>query len=442
MDFKDLLQVDKILNLEEFKLYSKPLLAKISRAVLDEQRKLIIQKKPSLSKDEIINEISQRYAEFQRFSFQKVINATGVVMHTNLGRSIIDEEILKRAKDVICAYSNLEFDLQSGSRGNRYDYVSNLCKVLFDCEDALVVNNNASAVFLILNTFAKNKEVVVSRGELVEIGGSFRIPDVMLNSGAILKEVGTTNKTNIDDYKNAITQDTNMLFKAHKSNFDIVGFAQSVAMKDISNIAKKNGLIDYYDLGSGYVNELGYNLSKDEPSISRLLQDGVSLVSFSGDKLFGSVQSGIILGKKELISKLRKNQLLRMLRVDKVVLSILCESIKAYINKELNLITTINLINKKENDLFDLANLINSKLSKPLKILKTTTFVGGGSLPNKNIPSVALAISGNAIKNEQKYREKNVIGRIENNSFIFDLRSILYKDVDDLIKIINELENE
>lgn len=439
MSFKDLPQIDKILNLARFNGALKPLLAEISREVLSIERENLKNNKNALNSDEIIEKIAQIYAKKSASRLKELINATGVVLHTNLGRSVIDERILERAKSTICGYSNLEYDLINGARGSRYEYISSLFSALFASEDALIVNNNASAVFLILNTFASGGETIVSRGELVEIGGSFRVPEVMSASGTRLREVGTTNKTRLSDYENAINEHTKVLLKVHRSNFDIVGFTQSAQIKEISDLAKKRGLIDYYDLGSGYVGDMPFGLAKDEPSVSKIVKNGASLVSFSGDKLFGSVQAGIILGKRELIARLRKNQLMRLLRVDKVIISLLCQSAKAYINKEFELITSINQLHKSVDELRNLANFINLSLSSPLEIIETKTFVGGGTMPNKPIPSVALAFSGNAKENEAKFRANFIIGRIENDKFLLDLRSILPSQIDKLIKIINEV---
>ena len=291
-----------------------------------------------------------------------------------------------------------------------------------------------------LNTFAKGREVVVSRGELVEIGGSFRVPEVMANAGCILKEVGTTNKTRLRDYEEAISDETAMLVKVHRSNFDIVGFSEETTANELIELASRQNLIDYFDLGSGFYGNLPFNLDKNEPDLKNLKD--VSLVSFSGDKLLGAVQCGIIVGKKELIAKLRKNQLLRMLRVDKVIISLLAESIKAYLNKEFELITTQKLLHKSVKELEGLANFINKNLKTPLEIVRTSTFVGGGAMPNKKLPSVALALSGDANLNELKFRQKKVIGRIENDKFMLDLRSLLDEDVETLIKIINETEEK
>lgn len=440
MHFRDIPQIDKIINDDKFTNHSKPILSFIAKKIIESIRKrLQNESEINLSKDDIFVMISKEYDKFNRQKLQKVINATGIVVHTNLGRSVISQEIFESVKDIICHANNLEYDLQSGKRGERYTFISNLASILFGCEDVLVVNNNASAVFLVLNTFAKNKEVIVSRGELVEIGGSFRVPEVMSNSGAILKEVGTTNRTKIIDYENAINDDTALLLKVHRSNFDIVGFSKSAKLEEISTLAKKRNLVSYYDLGSGYIGNLPYLLSKDEPSLDKIV-NSVDLVSFSGDKLFGSVQCGIILGKKKYIEKLKKNQLLRMLRVDKITLSILNSTMFAYLNKSYEKISTINLLNTDENELTKMAQFIIKKVdSKKLDILKTYSYVGGGTMPNKKIPSIAIAFDTDAINLETKFRNKNVIGRIENDKFILDLRSVLKCDIDELINIIKEV---
>lgn len=438
-ELRKLPQIDKVLKDEIFKGFELNFLTKIARAELECLRGDILAGGNCPSVSQIVKNIAKKYEKFNKKSLQRVVNGTGVAIHTNLGRSVISEEILSRAAEVITGYSNLEYSLENGARSNRYDYVGSLAAELFGFEDALIVNNNAGAVFLTLNTFAKGREVVVSRGELVEIGGSFRVPEVMADSGALLKEIGTTNKTNLSDYENSIGENTAMLAKIHRSNFDIVGFTQDVKMSEIAALARKKNLIDYYDLGSGFYGRLPYGLERGEDSLQGLSEAGVSLVSLSGDKLLGSAQCGIILGKKELIARLRKNQLLRMLRVDKVIISILIQSLKAYANGEFELITTLKLINRSEAELFDFAKRINENLKNPLEIARTTTFVGGGTMPNKRIPSVALAFSGDAEATEAKFRNANVVGRIENDKFILDLRSVLDSDAQKLIKIINEI---
>lgn len=442
-DFSSLPQIDKIINLQCFKNAPKPIIARIARDIINEQRELLIQEKNALNKEQIIAKITSEYENFKRRSLQRVINASGIVLHTNLGRSVIDESIYERAKSVICRYSNLEYDLQTGSRSNRYDYSGALLSALFGCEDALIVNNNAAAVFLVLNTFAKNAQVVVSRGELVEIGGGFRIPEVMNASGAILNEIGTTNKTRLSDYENAINENTKMLLKVHRSNFQIQGFSSEASINELANLGKKHEILSYYDLGSGSYAPLSWGLERIQASATKLLFSGVDLLSFSGDKLFGSVQAGIILANKNLIARLRSNQLLRMLRADKITLSLLCQSAMAYLKNENHLITTQKLINKSLNELESLANALisglNENAKKRVKIIKTSTFVGGGSLPNKQIPSIALQLSGNAKSLQAQFRAKNIIGRIENECFLLDLRALLDDDISALNLALNEI---
>lgn len=442
-DFSSLPQIDKIINLQCFKNAPKPIIARIARDIINEQRELLIQEKSALNKEQIIAKITSEYENFKRKSLQRVINASGIVLHTNLGRSVINESIYERAKSVICGYSNLEYDLQTGARSNRYDYSGALLSALFGCEDALIVNNNAAAVFLVLNTFAKNAQVVVSRGELVEIGGGFRIPEVMNASGAILNEIGTTNKTRLSDYENAINENTKMLLKVHRSNFQIQGFSSEVSINELANLGKKHEILSYYDLGSGSYVPLSWGLERIQASATKLLFSGVDLLSFSGDKLFSSVQAGIILANKNLIARLRSNQLLRMLRADKITLSLLCQSVMAYLKNENHLITTQKLINKSLNELESLANALISGLhenaKKRVKIIKTSTFVGGGSLPNKQIPSIALQLSGNAKSLQAQFRAKNIIGRIENECFLLDLRALLDDDISALNLALNEI---
>ena len=530
-------KIDKIANAQEFQNCLRPQIIKIAQELIRQEREKALQGGAVASESEIIARIKSRYEKFQNLSLKSLINATGVMLHTNLGRSVISAEILARAQKIITSYSNLEYDLSEGARGNRYDYIALLCSELFGAQDALVVNNNAAAVFLVLNTFARGREVVVSRGELVEIGGSFRVSEVMSNSGAKLVEIGTTNKTKLDDYEEAINENTAILMKVHRSNFKISGFSSSVSAAEVAALARRasqakkeflalraasfrnladlcggpsdadgeilnsapnglslaaasanslnlksdepsikserfngdsaggeseisdeiskiypakfsmkkeesfNEIIDYYDLGSGYVSELGFGLGKSEPSIFELLKSGVRLLSFSGDKLFGSVQCGIILGDRQLIARLRKNQLLRMLRVDKITLSLLAETIKAYINKEFHLITTIDQIHLSLDELRERAELVQSRISAKSQIVPTTTFVGGGTMPGASYPSVALAILDGADpqSTQAKFRAAGIIGRIEDDKFLLDFRSILKSDLQDLIKKIGEI---
>jgi len=438
---KNIPKIDKLTGNPVFKQANPKLLSKIAKKTVENLRENILKKEiTSIDEDKIIEEIKTEYNNIFSPSLKPLINATGVILHTNMGRSLISPELLKRASEIICNYSNLEYDLKKGCRGERYEHVSTHLKELLGVEDVLVVNNNASAVFLILNTFAKGKEVIVSRGELVEIGGSFRIPEVMSQSGALLKEVGATNKTKPDDYEKALNENTAMLMKVHQSNFSIEGFSEDTPYEKIKKLALKNNLLDYYDLGSGYIPKLPYNLSQKEPSLPDILKLAPSLVSFSGDKLFGSVQAGIIAGEKKLIDKLKKNQLLRMLRVDKITLSLLEESIKAYLKEEYELIPTLGML---FTDLEDLKKRVES-FSKQLKnikteIIETTTFMGGGTLPNREFPSIALHVKGKAVELEKKFRENLIIGRIENDKFLLDFRTVLPSQEHKLKKTIEEI---
>ena len=438
-NLRTLPQIDKILNHKPFKDYNKGILARISRELLNSIRSNL--KDEEINEEKIYAQINKNYKAFEKKALKPLINATGIVMHTNLGRSVIDEKSWQRAKQIACSYSNLEYDLESGSRGNRYDYTGYLLSTLFGCEDALVVNNNASAVFLVLNTFGKGGRCVLSRGELVEIGGGFRVPEVMKESGAILAEVGTTNKTRLSDYENALDENTKMLVKVHRSNFDIVGFKQDTSLEEIAKLAKERGIISYYDLGGGAASSLA--CFNSEPAPQKLIKTGVDLLSFSGDKLFGSVQAGIILGKKELIAKLRKNQLLRMLRSDKITLALLASTVLSYLDKDYNSVPTVFLLSRSTSELKSVAKRINNSCKNIASIIDTATFGGGGTLPNVKIQSVALAFKakkGQKIENlERDFRQKGVIGRIENQCFLLDLRSVLPSDESALVAAINSI---
>ena len=438
-NLRTLPQIDKILNHKPFKDYNKGILARISRELLNSIRSNL--KDEEINEEKIYAQINKNYKAFEKKALKPLINATGIVIHTNLGRSVIDEKSWQRAKQIACSYSNLEYDLESGSRGNRYDYTGYLLSTLFGCEDALVVNNNASAVFLVLNTFGKGGRCVLSRGELVEIGGGFRVPEVMKESGAILAEVGTTNKTRLSDYENALDENTKMLVKVHRSNFDIVGFKQDTSLEEVASLAKERGIISYYDLGGGAASSLA--CFNSEPAPQKLIKTGVNLLSFSGDKLFGSVQAGIILGKKELIAKLRKNQLLRMLRSDKITLALLASTVLSYLDKDYNSVPTVFLLSRSTSELKSVAKRINNSCKNIASIIDTATFGGGGTLPNVKIQSVALAFKakkGQKIENlERDFRQKGVIGRIENQCFLLDLRSVLPSDESALITAINSI---
>ncbi|MFY4742726.1 L-seryl-tRNA(Sec) selenium transferase [Aliarcobacter butzleri] len=442
---KSIPKVDKFIMNDAFEGLSRTLITKIAKKTLEELRNDILNNKiEKIDENTLINEVLDSYKDLTSPSLKSLINATGIIVHTNLGRSLLDEKSLTKAIKIATTYNNLEYDLKKGKRGERYEHITKSLQALTSCEDAIVVNNNASAVFLILNTFCKNKEVVVSRGELVEIGGSFRVPEVMNQSGAKLKEIGTTNKTHLRDYENAICEKTSMLMKVHKSNYSIEGFSSEVSFEEIVKIAQQNSLIDYFDMGSGHIIDLPYNLNKDEPSILDIMKYKPSLLSFSGDKLFGSVQAGIIIGKKELIAKIKKNQLLRMLRVDKITLALLEETLNSYLKNELDNIPTLKMLNTKIETLEQRANNLKEKCENFIKceVIKTSTMVGGGTTPNKKIPTIALTLeykNYKANKLEEILRKNSIISRIENDKVLLDFRTILESDCKKIEEILKNL---
>ncbi|MFW3346602.1 L-seryl-tRNA(Sec) selenium transferase [Aliarcobacter butzleri] len=442
---KSIPKVDKFIMNEAFEGLSRTLITKIAKKILEELRNDILNNEiEKINENTLINEVLNSYKDLTSPSLKSLINATGIIVHTNLGRSLLDEKSLTKAIKIATTYNNLEYDLKKGKRGERYEHITKSLQALTSCEDAIVVNNNASAVFLILNTFCKNKEVIVSRGELVEIGGSFRVPEVMNQSGAKLKEIGTTNKTHLRDYENAICEKTSMLMKVHKSNYSIEGFSSEVSFEDIVKIAQQNNLIDYFDMGSGHIIDLPYNLNKDEPSILDIMKYKPSLLSFSGDKLFGSVQAGIIIGKKELIAKIKKNQLLRMLRVDKITLALLEETLNSYLKNELDSIPTLKMLNTKIETLEQRANNLKEKCENFIKceVIKTSTMVGGGTTPNKKIPTIALTLEYKNYKPnklEEILRKNSIISRIENDKVLLDFRTILESDCKKIEEILKNL---
>jgi len=445
---KSIPKVDKFIQNIAFKEMSTKLITKISKQKIETLRADILNNiVTSIDEQKLILDVINDYNHITTPSLKKVINATGVIVHTNLGRSLISPNSFDKVKEIITSYNNLEYDLEKGKRGERYSHISKVICELLGCEDVLIVNNNASAVFLVLNTFAKNKETVVSRGELVEIGGSFRVPDVMSSSGAILKEIGTTNKTHLQDYVNACNENTSILMKVHKSNYSIEGFTSEVSHEEIVKVAKENNVIDYYDMGSGHMIDLPYNINQHEPSVLGIMKYHPSLISFSGDKLLGSIQAGIIVGKKKYIDELKKNQLLRMLRVDKITLALLEDNITSLLLGQNEDIPTLKMLFTSVEDLEKRALNLQSKLQEYCKceIIKTSTVIGGGTTPNKKIPTIALSISFKnykANKLEKLFREHNIIGRIENDKYLLDFRSIQECELEIIEKTIIKILND
>jgi L-seryl-tRNA(Ser) seleniumtransferase len=355
-------QVSKLIE-EYGKVHGdSPLLRMAIKNAVDKVRREILEGKRNHLED-LGLVIEEELKRLKRTNLRRVINATGVVINTNLGRSVLSEETANFIKEIATHYSNLEFDLEEGKRGSRVRLVEELLVDLIGCESAHVVNNNAGAVFLVLNTHAKDREVIVSRGELVEIGGSFRIPDIMRASGAILVEVGTTNKTRLQDYKNAISPNTALIMKVHKSNFYMEGFVEEVKAEELLGL----GLPVYYDAGSGLLMDLRtLGINYEEPSFEELIKKGLHLVSGSGDKLLGGPQAGLILGKREFVEPLKKNPLSRVLRIDKLTLSALEHTLRLYREERYEEIPTLRMLSTPEEELKKKAK----KVAKYLKNVK------------------------------------------------------------------------
>lgn len=434
-EFRKFPQISALIDDERLKAEPLFLRTHFAKAVVAEF-KASDDKNLAVDKAFLVSKIQKRIDEFKSKDFQPLINATGVVIHTNLGRSALDESALDECKSLACGYFNLEFDLNTGKRGERYGVLLEKLKILFNVDDALIVNNNAAAVFLVLNSLAKDKEVITSRGELVEIGGNFRVPEVMKSAGARLVEVGTTNKTNLKDYENAISENTALLLKTHKSNFALKGFCGEVSVSDLSALSRSKNLPFYYDLGSGWCGELNKALKQNEPSISELVKH-CDIVSFSADKLFGSVQAGVILGRKDLIARLKSNQLLRMLRVDKITLALLNSTLRAYLQKDFAKIPTLALLNESAQSVKEKALRAQKDIKLKSELKESKSLVGGGSMPDKTLPSFVLAFVGDAFALQERFRKLGIVGRIENERFVLDFRSVLQGEIQRLVELIN-----
>jgi len=379
--------------------------------------------------------ISAKVGGMSQPSLRRVINATGVVLHTNLGRAPLADSAVEAIAEVAVGFSNLEYDLETGARGSRYSHCVSLLQRLTGAEDALVVNNCAAAMVLTLNALAQRKEVLVSRGELVEIGGSFRIPDIMGRSGAKLVEVGTTNRTHDDDYRRAITPKTAAIVKVHRSNFAIEGFTSDVSIEHLASIAAEHALPVVHDLGSGLMLALDAFGLGGEPTAAIALASGASLVLMSGDKLLGGPQAGIILGAANLIARLRKNPFARAMRVDKLTLSGLEATLRLYLEPERALrdIPVLAMLTTPVSELESRARSIAAALSAKridAAVVASSASVGGGAFPTAAIPSVAIRLQGTARHIEEKLRTGTpaVIGRIADGSLLLDMRSVLARE--------------
>jgi L-seryl-tRNA(Ser) seleniumtransferase len=438
--------VDAVLQMEAVRdalsRHPRKLVLDAIREELDETRKLILQSPgpaSAIDTSELARSIAERADRLAAFTLRPVVNATGIVIHTNFGRSLLAEEALARLQTVCRGYSNLEYDLQSGERGSRHVHAEAILRELTGAQAALVVNNNAGAVLLILNTLARGREVVVSRGQLVEIGGSFRIPDVMNSSGAILREVGTTNRTHLKDYVSAITGQTALLMKVHTSNYRIVGFTKEVPLNELATLGRERELPVVEDLGSGcFINLTPFGLH-GEITVQETVRAGADLVTFSGDKLLGGPQAGIIVGRKDLIERCRKNPITRALRVDKMTLAALDATLRLYRDQRqaLEKIPTLAMIALSPEELNGRADQLASaiqgadgKAALRVEVRRGFSQVGGGCLPAQDLPTFVVAVqsgdfSPNQIEEFLRQNDPPIIGRIESDQFIMDLRTLI-----------------
>lgn len=466
-DIKSLLSslpsVDEVLKSQAVvqwqKKYPRRQVLQSIREVIDNHRKAILAGKiEDAGYDAMIVKIHEKLKKLAEYSLKNVINATGIVIHTNLGRSLLSEGVMQHVKDIATGYSNLEYDIEKGIRGKRYSHIQKLTSQITGAENCLIVNNNAAAVFICLNAIAKDREVIVSRGELVEIGGSFRVPDIMKSSGAILKEVGTTNKTHIYDYEKAITENTALILKVHQSNFRMTGFTQFPSLEELVSIGRRFNLPVMFDLGSGCLIDLKPYGIYIETTVQDVLKAGVDIVTFSGDKLLGGPQGGIIAGRSELIERISKNPLMRAVRVDKMTLAAYEATLNLYLDEEKakTTIPTLRMLMENKENIRNRAKKALLKLKKKanfslhevadVSIVRDSSKSGGGALPEIEFMTYAIAvkpckISAAALGQKLRLNSPPIIARIQDERVLLDMRTVQDSEIERLTEgIINSLQ--
>lgn len=440
---RDLPSVDQLLHHADDLLirFGRPLTLDALRLTLDETRARIKRDGESASPsfDSILAQAESHLAAWTTPSLAPVINATGVILHTNLGRAPLSESTIQAMNAVAANYSNLEFDMDTGKRGSRLIHAESVLQKLLGVESALVVNNNASAVLLVLSALANKKRVVIPRSQLVEIGGGFRVPDVMKQSGAKLVEIGTTNKVRISDYKEALEEPTALVMRAHRSNFKIIGFTEEPELAKIVDVAHKANVYVVDDLGSGaLIDTAKYGLAH-EPTVQESLAAGVDIVCFSGDKLLGGPQAGIIVGKKELIEKIKRHPLARAVRADKISLAGITATMLHYLKDEAEReIPVVRMMSHTAEQVKVRAEAWRSVLGQG-DVVKSESTVGGGSLPEESMPTFVLSLR---VKSPDKFLSKlrtanpPVIARTENDNVLLDPRAVL--DDESLLRVLME----
>ncbi|HPD57330.1 MAG TPA: L-seryl-tRNA(Sec) selenium transferase [Smithellaceae bacterium] len=458
---KELPKIDELLLLLEkqdvYALAPRALVKEICRKTVQALREKITGGRKDardaivLEAKDVAGKIYQNIKNLHTYNLRRVVNATGVILHTNLGRAPLCPEALQRINEVGRGYSNLEFDLTRGERGQRYDHASRLLCALTGAEDALIVNNNAAAVLLVINTLAEGKEAIVSRGELIEIGGEFRIPEVMSKSATRLREVGTTNRTRLKDYEKAINKETGLIMKVHTSNYRIIGFTEEAEIEELVTLGKKKRIPVMNDLGSGcLINLENYGL-EHEPTVREVLKAGVDVVTFSGDKLLGGPQAGIIVGGKKILAKIKKNPLNRALRIDKFTLAALEATLMHYLDaaQAVKKLRPLKALTEPVADVKIRARKLFNKLQKEnyagleLSLRDGFSTAGGGSLPTQKIPTVLIGIKSkkmSAGRIEEKLRalEMPVIVRVDKDEVLLDPRTV---SEDEFVFIAEGLKN-
>jgi len=409
-----------------------PVVTDAARRAIDEARELVLGGGEVPAESEVLDAARRLIAERERSLLRTVINATGVLIHTNLGRVPLGERQLRAVAEIAGGYSNLEYDLEAGTRGSRYSHARELLTTVTGGESALVVNNNAAAVLLVLSALCGDREVIISRGELIEIGGEFRLPDVMATSGAKLVEVGTTNRTHIVDYERAIGADTVAILKVHPSNYRVVGFTAEVPARDLARLARGRGVLMIHDLGSGLVGARDEEWMRAEPLVTHAIDDGADLVTFSGDKLLGGPQAGVIVGRAGLIKKLSAHPLMRALRVDKMTLAALESTLTSYIEGRAEELPLWQMAGAPAEQLRGRARLLAEAVSEggvKAEAVPTEAVTGGGSLPATGVGSWGVAIthperSSDELQRALRLGSIPVIGRIEDDRLVLDLRTV------------------
>lgn len=460
--FRLLPSVDELLRSPQLEpllaRYGQPSVTGAARALLEQTRRAIA--------DDRLDEpgtkaaivalpalIENRLSEEFRCSLRPVINATGVILHTNLGRAPLSRNALEQVAAVAQGYSNLEFDLETGERGERDAHTDRLFARLLNTPErevaTIVVNNNAAAVLLSLNALAEGGEVIVSRGELVEIGGSFRIPDVMSKSGAVLREVGTTNRTRISDYEAAITDRTKLLLRVHRSNFQIVGFTEQPSLEELVTLGHKRGIPVMEDLGSGDLFDLRNVGVHNEPTLHASVRAGVDVITYSGDKLLGGPQAGLISGTPLLVRKIRSNPLFRAVRVDKMFYAALETTLLAYLREDYDSIPTLRMMRLTEEEIADRAEHLRRRLhvGNPqlhVEVQASQSVIGGGSAPGSTLPARVVAVSSSAVKADAlaehlRHWEPPIIARVEEGRVLLDLRAVEPGQEDVLVDALTAL---